>query len=337
MSSASPALALGVAFIAALVAVFVARRIAERAQLLDVPNERSSHKTAVPRVGGIGLLAGVAVGLLMTPEVLRDWWPALAGALALSVVGLVDDVRGLPARGRFLLQFLVCVGFVSVQPLPHSISIVNIELQLGWLSYPLYALFLMWMLNLFNFMDGIDGLAGSQLAASAVFFWLTATGSLSLLGVLLLGAALGFLVWNWPRAKVFMGDVGSTSLGFLLGAMALHAAPQVPLVASMLVLLPFVFDATFTLLRRAKEKRRVWEAHRSHIYQLPQSWGTSNTRVLGVELLFLAFQLALALLYWKIDRDAFRWSIVVISLSSAALISVKVLRYARKHGHGVRW
>jgi UDP-N-acetylmuramyl pentapeptide phosphotransferase/UDP-N-acetylglucosamine-1-phosphate transferase len=277
------------------------------------------------------------IALMLSPGVLRDLWPALAGVLALSVLGLVDDVRGLAARVRFLLQFLVCVGFVSIQPLPHHLNIVSIDLNLAWLRYPLHALWLMWMLNLFNFMDGIDGFAGSQLAFTALFFWLGAAGSLSLLGVILLGAALGFLVWNWPQAKVFMGDVGSTSLGFLLGAMALQASPEVPLVASTLVLLPFVFDATFTLLRRLREKRRVWEAHRSHIYQLPQSWGVSNTHVLGVELVFLTFQLALGLLYLRLDHNGLRWLIVGFSLTVASLIFGCVLRYARKNGQGVRW
>ena len=337
MMAPSPTVVLGVAFVSSFGAVFAARQLAERAQLLDVPNERSSHKKAVPRVGGIGLLMGVALALALVPGVMVEFGAALAGTLALAVVGLVDDVRGLGARIRFLLQLLVCIAFVSLQPLPDTINLVTFELKLGWVTSVVYALWLMWMLNLFNFMDGIDGLAGSQLAFAAAFFIVAASGSLALAGVILLGGACGFLVWNWPQAKVFMGDVGSTSLGFLLRALALQASPEVPIVASALVLLPFIFDATLTLLRRASEKRRVWEAHRSHIYQLPQSWGVSNTRVLGWELVFLTFQFALGLGYLRTDRSDLRWGIVAVSLTSAASISTYVLRRAKRHGQGVRW
>lgn len=335
--SYSPFLALVIACVASLAAVFAARRMAERAQLLDVPNERSSHQVPVPRVGGVGLLAAVAVTLFTMPSLMSELRWALGGTLALAAIGLFDDLRGLRASVRFLAQLLVCVAFVYLQPLPSTIQIVNLDLPLGSLSSIAYVLWLMWMLNLFNFMDGIDALAGSQIAFASVFFCLCATGAISSFSMILLGASCGFLFWNWPRAKVFMGDVGSTSIGFLLGALALQATPDVPITASVLVLLPFIFDATFTLIRRAFERRKVWQAHRSHIYQLPQAWGNTNTKVLYVELAVLTLQLALGLIYVRADSAALRWTIFLLALLGALVVALSVWRYAKKHTQNVQW
>lgn len=328
---------IGLSFTASLVAVFSARRFAERARLLDMPNERSSHKVPVPRVGGVGLLLGIGVSLLSFPTVVAELRWALLGTVALAILGFVDDVRGLRTSVRFLTQLLICILFVYFQPLPNTISVVDIDLDLGGFASMVYALGLMWLLNLFNFMDGIDGLAGSQIAFAALFFWLTTGGVIAPLALMLLGAAFGFLVWNWPRAKVFMGDAGSTSIGFLLGAMALQASPRVPLAASGLVLLPFIFDASFTLVRRTMERRRVWEAHRSHIYQLPQAWGVSNTTVLYAELGFLGLQLGFAVIYVQNASSSVRWSLLAVALADAALISISVLRHAKKAAQGVQW
>lgn len=333
----APSFAFFFSFAATLAIVFAVKRLAERAQVLDVPNERSSHKVPVPRVGGVGVVAGVGLTLLLAPGSFQELRWALGGGLVLALIGLFDDLRGLRPAVRFLGQLLVCCGFVFIQPLPDALQIVSLSIHLGGWAAAAHVLWLMWMLNLFNFMDGIDGLAGSQIASAAVLFLLSTTGAISSFSLILLGSTCGFLFWNWPRAKVFMGDAGSTSIGFLIGALTLLAAPQLAITASVLVLLPFIFDATFTLIRRVCERRKVWEAHRSHIYQLPQAWGAKNTTVLYIELAVLAFQLCIALIHERNDALWVRWISFILPLVAATTIAFSVWHYAKKNARNVQW
>ncbi len=232
---------------------------------LDHPNERSLHATPIPRTGGVGVMAGVAVaGLLagLAGGLDRVAGAALAGALVLAALGLIDDRRSLPARVRLLAQVLAAGGFVAVLAPAGGAAVV----ALGVLG-------LVWMANLYNFMDGSDGLAGGMavlgfgtLAAAAALAGHTA---LALLCAGIAAAAAGFLCFNFHPARIFMGDAGSVPLGFLAGALGL-AGPEAgawPLWFAPLAFSPFIVDATVTLLRRALRGEKVWQAHRSHFYQ----------------------------------------------------------------------
>lgn len=257
------------------------RRYALLRQLIDRPNERSSHSVPTPRGGGVAIVAAFLAGLLMTGEGASfSVAVALFGAgIGVAVIGLVDDHGHIAARWRLLAHFS-CAAWILYWIGVPRLELMGSSVELGLFGAVLAALYLVWMLNLYNFMDGIDGIAGVEAlivgaGGTAVYWGAGLSGeAMPLAGdvglpALLAAATLGFLVWNFPRAKIFMGDAGSGFLGLMLGALSLQAAVARPvLLWCWLVLLGvFIVDATVTLIRRLLRGERVYEAHCSHAYQ----------------------------------------------------------------------
>jgi Fuc2NAc and GlcNAc transferase len=315
------ALAVVAAWLASLVLTGLARRYAVRRQLVDVPNDRSSHASPTPRGGGLGFVVTFLVALVVlhaTGWVSLNASLALAGAgVTVAAVGFADDHAHMPAKLRILVHALAAAWvfyWLDVRP-GEALGVV----WPVWLGALLVVLFVVWVLNLYNFMDGIDGLAGAEAvtacvggAALGVAFW-PASG-VWLQPLLLAAAVLGFLVWNLPPARIFMGDVGSGFLGVCVAAIALESLAVSPawFWAWMVLLGAFVVDATFTLLRRIVRRRPFYEAHRSHAYQhaarrfghravtlatvllnllwlLPIAWLVASERLGGVSGLLLAY------------------------------------------------
>jgi UDP-GlcNAc:undecaprenyl-phosphate GlcNAc-1-phosphate transferase len=258
-----------VAALAAAVVTGLVAALLPRLGVVDVPNHRSSHDRPVPRGGGVGMLAGVAAGLLVShPDHLLA--VGLVGALVLAIVGFVDDVRSLPAVLRLGLQ--VGVGAVTAGLLVHE---AGLDLPMALLAAAAATLWLTGYVNVFNFMDGANGLAGlNALIAGACFAWIgsvepSESGTALLVGgAVLLGAAAGFLPWNFPVARIFLGDVGSYATGFLIAWLALVGMLTTDrfvwcLAPTALVLL----DTSLTLVRRARRGESLMEAHREHVYQ----------------------------------------------------------------------
>jgi Fuc2NAc and GlcNAc transferase len=252
------------------------RRYAMSRQILDRPNERSSHSVPMPRGGGVAIVVAFLVGLLLMGEgVSFAATVALFGAgIGVAVIGFVDDHGHIAARWRLLAHFS-CAAWILYWIGVPRIELMGSAVDLGALGAVLAALYLVWMLNLYNFMDGIDGIAGVEAlivgVGGTVIYWLAGLPLAGDVGLpaLLAATALGFLVWNFPPAKIFMGDAGSGFLGLMLGALSLQAAVARPvLLWCWLVLLGvFIVDATVTLIRRLLRGERVYEAHRSHAYQ----------------------------------------------------------------------
>lgn len=237
---------------------------------MDHPNSRSLHATPTPRIGGLGIMAGVTVaGLWLGDAALL---PVLLAALALAGLSLADDVRGLPVYVRFLAHFAAAAACL---------------LALGLSGWSLLAgtLAVVWMTNLFNFMDGADGLAGGMavigFGALALAAWLGDAPGLAAFCAALAAAALAFLRFNFPPARLFMGDAGSIPLGFTAATLGILGARQgiwswaFPLI----VFSPFIVDATATLARRAWRGEKVWRAHRSHYYQRVVLLGASHRQL----------------------------------------------------------
>ena len=271
-------------FVCALVATGIIRRFALRTGLLDHPTNRSSHMRPTPRSGGgaivIVFLAAMACiagyGLLDTASVLAL---ILAGA-SIAIVGFVDDRKSLPAATRLCVHVFAAILTVYV------IGTERINILPNWAPVGVFVfstlvfVSVVWSTNLFNFMDGIDGIAGSQavfvagagaLICGAVF----GDFEMALAFACLAFATAGFLVWNWPPAKIFMGDVGSGFLGFTLAGMGLLASQRAGVPIAVWVILNGIFmvDATVTLLRRMLRGERWFEPHRLHAYQfLSRRW-----------------------------------------------------------------
>lgn len=253
------------------------RRYALSADLMDVPNERSSHVRPTPRGGGVAIVLSFFAALAwlwfrgLAPTSLSL---ALGGAgLLVAVVGFADDRWQLPARWRFLAHTAAAAWVLwQVWPVP-AVPIFGWQLNVPWLVGLLAGVYLVWAVNFFNFMDGIDGIAaGEAITVSlggAMLAWLALDGADALVPLALAACAAGFLVWNRPPARIFMGDAGSGFLGLAVGTLSIwygHLAPHL-FWAWMVLQGGFMVDATVTLLRRVYRGERASTAHRSHAYQ----------------------------------------------------------------------
>jgi UDP-N-acetylmuramyl pentapeptide phosphotransferase/UDP-N-acetylglucosamine-1-phosphate transferase len=269
-----------------------------RRAVLDRPNERSSHSVPTPRGGGIAIVATVlpawalAVALGLAPPAALA---AAAGALLLAALSFLDDLRDLPAGLRLAGQ-LVAVALCL--PLLPGAGHVFQGLLPRWLDLAAAGLLWLWFVNLYNFMDGIDGIAGTETACAAgglALVVLLAGGApghpaIAALALPLAAAGAGFLVWNWHPARIFMGDVGSVPLGFLLGWLLLAAAASGLWAPALILPLYYLADASWTLGRRLLRGERIWQAHREHFYQRAVQAGLSHDAVV---LRVLAADLAL--------------------------------------------
>jgi UDP-N-acetylmuramyl pentapeptide phosphotransferase/UDP-N-acetylglucosamine-1-phosphate transferase len=256
-----------------------------RHAILDHPNARSSHDRPVPRGGGLGLLAGLAAGWAGVVTLLPGADPCasaalLAGGLLLAAVSFVDDLRGLPVAARLAVQVAAVAGALAVLP---SDALV-LQGCVPWAADRLLSgLAWLWFINLFNFMDGIDGISGVEAASvgfgAALVGWLAGSLATIGLGATLGAAALGFLVWNWHPARVFLGDVGSVPLGFALGWLLLRLALEGAWAAALILPAYYWTDASLTLVLRLGRGEAVWRPHRSHFYQRAVRQGMSHADV----------------------------------------------------------
>ncbi len=264
-------------FAATLVLTNWLMRLLASRRILDIPNSRSSHAEPVPRGGGLAAVVVflAAVTLLKATAGLdaRLYWALLAGGGWIAAVGLADDVFGLRPLARFpltLAAVAACCGWLGAP----SLAFGSVVIAPGPALYLLEGVLLLWVLNFFNFMDGIDAIAGveaiSIALAAAAILWFVAPGHYATAPLAVLAAATaGFLVWNWPPAKVFMGDTASGFLGFCLGLFAIRTSMDGDMTvwAWMILFGVFFCDATVTLLRRVWRRERFYEAHCDHAYQ----------------------------------------------------------------------
>jgi Fuc2NAc and GlcNAc transferase len=261
--------------VAAIGLTFALRRYALARSLMDVPNARSSHTVPTPRGGGVAIVLVflAAISLLAFSAMLDTRvWLALFGSGALvAVVGFLDDHNHIAARWRLLGHFAAGAWVLLwLGGMPGVLGAVD-ELAALWWLFGLF--YLVWMLNLYNFMDGIDGIASVEAicvcAGACLIYALGGHLQLMWLPALLAAAVSGFLLWNWPPAKIFMGDAGSGFLGVILAILSVQAGwVETDYFWAWVILLGvFIVDATFTLLRRLLRGDKVYQAHRSHAYQ----------------------------------------------------------------------
>lgn len=247
-------------------------------KIQDIPNERSLHSAPIPRIGGIGLMAGVLTGWALMFTSLA-WWLVLP-LIVLFIVSLLDDMHGLPVRQRLPAHLLAAAILVGGSGLLTS---------QGVLLALVVVLLTVWMTNLYNFMDGSDGLAGGMALFGFTFYGIAAliahNDTLAMLNFSISAAALGFLFFNFPPAKAFMGDAGSIPLGFLAAAMGLWGWQQGCWAAwfPLLAFSPFIADASVTLVKRTLRGVKITEAHREHYYQHAIQLGWSHRNVALIE------------------------------------------------------
>ncbi len=310
-------------------------------RLLDLPNARSSHDVPTPRGGGLAVVLSftvVAAGLHGLELISSELLMLVLGALPIAIIGFWDDHGHVPARWRLAVQVVSAVWALYWLGGLESVRVAGEVYDLGGFGSVFAVLLMVWLLNLFNFMDGIDGIAGIEVISVALSsYWLLVyqsppfPGGADILLLALAAAAGGFLFWNWPPAKIFMGDVGSAFVGFVLAVLALQTSSEGTLsLAVWLILLgAFFVDASVTLVRRMLSGQRWYEAHRSHAYQRAARRWASHKRVslsvLAINLCWLS-PLAFAAVRWP------RLEPVFLACAYAPLIGLALWLEAGKQG-----
>lgn len=305
---------LQILFLVSFCLTYLFRLIALKKQALDLPNERSSHTVPTPRVGGLAIVLTWYIGLIgffyygLISAYL--FYALMCGAL-LAIISFIDDLIEIKPVIRLIVHFVVVISaFVflnGIRPfiLPH------IEINYLYITYPLAIIGMVWFINLYNFMDGINGFASIEAITIALFMYFFTFNAVNLLLVV---AVLGFLFWNWPKAKIFMGDVGSTQLGFVLVVLGIyfHNEFQFSIVNWIMLAIPFWFDATFTLYRRWRNKEKLSVGHRKHVYQRIVQSGYSHFQV-GLMLISLNTIIILMILLYR-SYDFLKIPFFIISL-----------------------
>lgn len=278
-------------FLVSWILTLILRRYALAKSLMDIPNERSSHSIPTPRGGGVAIVFTFLAGLpllsflgLLAPELMYGLG---GGGLLVAVLGFADDHGHIAARWRLMGHFVAAAWALFWIGGLAPVAFMGATIDLGFVGTALAAVYLVWMLNLYNFMDGIDGLASAEAICvclgSCLVYGLTGHVELMWVALILSAAVGGFLCWNFPPARIFMGDAGSGFLGLVLGVLSLAAAwVSAELLWSWLILLGvFVVDATWTLIRRMLNGDKVYEAHRSHAYQYASRHYGSHKKVVA--------------------------------------------------------
>jgi len=310
---------------------------AHRRKLLDTPNHRSSHTRPTPRGGGVALAAAFYAGLaaLLAAGALEAGTLAtLLLGLPIAIVGYIDDRVSLSARTRLAVQFACAAALLWSLPAPiPALAVLGYELPPA-LAYAAYLLGLLWLTNLYNFMDGIDGIAAGQAIAAGLLWAAILPAASAGPALALAAAALGFLLYNFPPARIFMGDAGSGFCGFIIGALVLiqaQASATSPLLW-LLPLAPFIADATLTLCVRVLRGQSPSQAHRSHAYQrlarragrhLPVSAGYFLLALLPVGGLFL----------WTARQAPDHAGAALIAAVAALMIAAACFGAGRDDGH----
>ena len=320
MLAISFAFAAGAFGLSALCVAGVRRWAAER--MLDIPNARSSHTRPTPRGGGLGIVIGVLIGAwgLFLSRILsiqlREIAAISLGGGIVALIGWLDDIHRLPYRIRLIVQAITSAIIISAVGYYHTIGVPFIgDIHLSLIGIPVALLWIMGLTNAYNFMDGIDGIAGGQALISgsgwAIIGYLSGETFVGLIGVLLAASSLGFLFHNWPPARIFMGDVGSAFIGFILAVLPIMAGQNNPrfIIAGFLMVWPFIFDTSFTLVRRMIKKENIFEAHRSHIYQRLVIAGFSHR---FVTLIYMGLALSGASLAFLWIKDSYGSDFLVV-------------------------
>jgi UDP-N-acetylmuramyl pentapeptide phosphotransferase/UDP-N-acetylglucosamine-1-phosphate transferase len=303
-----------------------------RWRVLDIPNDRSLHTQPTPRTGGVAMLAGAGAGLLTA------WHQgyAIAGTatiiavLILALLALVDDRHDLGAGLRLLVQAVVVAVLLNIH-WPPEVPVILL---------PVVLLFLVWMINLYNFMDGMDGfaagMAGIGFGTYALLAWQAGHPELALGCAVIVAAAAGFLLLNFPPARLFMGDSGSTVLGLLAGIVILrgHGEGILPLWLGILIFSPFIVDASVTLIVRVHRGERFWMPHKTHYYQriVQLGWGHRRTTLAEYGLMIACSGTAVATAGMTIPVQGLiiaAWSVIYAVLMH--LIRAAERRMERKH------
>ncbi len=270
-------------FVLSIVLTYSIRSYANKKAIYDIPNERSSHSTPTPRGGGLAIMIVFYIGLVYFQESIDSTlFYALICAIPIALISLVDDVLTISSKVRFFIQSVSAAMALYFLGGVSSFDFILFELQGWWLNIIAF-IAMIWLTNLYNFLDGIDGYAGSEAVMVGLGLFLFFHNPL---GLVIVAACLGFLLFNWHKASIFMGDVGSATLGFIFAVFVFYDTSHGSIVIWLVLLSLFWFDATLTLIRRYRNGEVVTQAHKKHAYQRLTQSGWSHDKVVWFSLVF---------------------------------------------------
>jgi len=280
-----------------LLLTYLIRQYAIKKSIIDIPNERSSHSIPTPRGGGLAVIITFFIGLFIFRESIEEnLFYALLSSLPIIIVSLVDDIVTLSSKIRFIVQALSALLALYFLGGVDSIDFIFFQLNGWWLNIFAF-ISILWITNLYNFLDGIDGYAASEAILVALGIYLILHNNL---GIIVAVAVLGFLIFNWHKASIFMGDVGSATLGFIFAIIIFSDTSGGNIYFWLIMLSLFWYDATVTLVRRYQNGERVTQAHKKHAYQRLTQFGWSHSRVV---LYSIAINVIFLLLLYGIPRE----------------------------------
>lgn len=295
---------------------------------MAIPNARSSHQEATPQgAGAVFVMLWIAcllIGYAFHLFSLMDLLLFLPSTLLVSLVGFWDDHKELTARKRLVAQILAATFSVIILGDATALHLSRYTIfYMGWAGFVLIVLGIVWSINLYNFMDGLDGLAAVEglfvFGLGGFFFWNVGAIALALLTWVLVLTVSGFLVWNWPKARVFMGDVGSYFLGFLVGLFSVigDRVYDIPITVWIILYGVFWFDTTVTLVRRFLWRENLAMAHREHAIHRLNRIGYTHTQILWGVIVLNTILAGIAI--WALKTDSFKWG---FGLTLAILTSI---------------
>jgi UDP-N-acetylmuramyl pentapeptide phosphotransferase/UDP-N-acetylglucosamine-1-phosphate transferase len=308
--------------------------------VLDIPNERSSHKVPTPTGGGVGIFAGISVGLtvaiLIGMPAISIWF--VAAVVLITILGFVDDIsKGLPVSLRFILQ-ITAASFVVLSngglerfPLPPPFDIY----LFSFIGKIVAIVWIVGVTNIYNFLDGIDGYAGLQGLFASVAILLARIGGLDVVAIslVLAGACIGFLVLNWHPAKIFMGDSGSNLIGFTLGSLPFFCPVGQrgeALYFIAIILWFFLSDGAFTIFRRLFRGEKVWISHGSHLYQRLVKSGLRHDHVTLLVCIPAAILTSIVLVLKSVGGLWFTWWVMLIAVILFIIYLVFTIRLEQR-------
>lgn len=306
---------------------------AHKNDLLDVPNERSSHTILTPRGGGIVIVMQWVITLLLLACCSQlDWFYLklyLPGLLIISAIGFIDDKYQISPIPRLICHFIAATLTVYVLGDFLHLDLIFLNIHLGVWGKALVVFLIVYSINIFNFMDGADGVAGIEsifiFIVGSVLFLLSGGSQLATILLSLAAIVAGFLVWNWPQAKVFMGDAGSGSLGYIIMVTSLIGIKiyHIPILIWVLLYALFLFDTTITLVRRLIRGHKIYKAHRLHAYQRYCQAGYSHADLLKWVIVINIFLSSFALLAYFKPQWLYLYLLIAIALLGFCYLQVE--------------
>lgn len=295
-------------FSIAFLFTWVIKQYAIKKSIIDIPNERSSHKTPTPRGGGLAIVLAFYIGLFWFQNYISsNLFLALFSSLPIVIVSLLDDIVTISSKSRLIVQSfsaLLALYFLG------GVSLIDFGLfqLVGWWVNLIAFVSILWLTNLYNFLDGIDGYAGSEALFIGIAMYLLFENPL---GLVIAVSSFGFLLFNWQKASIFMGDVGSATLGFLFAVFCFSNTSGSNIYTWLILLSLFWFDATLTLVARIKNNEAITTPHKKHLYQRLTQSGWSHQKVVIYSIGF-NFLMLLIMIYFNKHDYIFLFEIIVL-------------------------